>query len=376
LSPALELLGTLRSVALVHDYLLVMRGAERTFAAIAECCPRAPVYTLLYDEEATGRCFGGHHVTTSALQRLPIRQHGFRVLLPAFPAAVGRLPTGGHDVVLSSTSAFAHGVRVDPGATHISYCHSPFRYAWHERGRLLDETPRALRPIARRLVHRLRSWDLRAARGVSHFIANSQLTRQRIHEFWDREASVVHPPVDVDRFHPAEPEDYFLVVGEMVPHKRVDAALEAARSARCRIKVVGTGPDLSRLVGRAGPGAQFLGRLPDAELADVYARARALVVPGVEEFGITAVEAQAAGRPVIAVNAGGALETVVDGETGVLVEPGVDALAEAMRHVDFDGFSPERIRRHAQSFSRAVFIERFSAEVARVLQLPQRALAT
>ena len=369
-TPALNLLSDLPSIALVHDYLLVMRGAERTFAAIAECCPSAPVYTLLYDEEATGGRFAGHPITTSDLQRLRIRQRGFRLLLPAFPAAVKRLPTRGHDVVLSSSSAFAHGVRVAPGATHISYCHSPFRYAWHERERLLEETPRALRPVARAGVRRLRRWDTRAARDVTHFIANSQLTAQRIHEFWDREATVVHPPVDVDRFHPADPDDYFLVVGQLVRHKRVDAALEAARMAKCRIKVVGSGPDLARLARRAGAGAEFLGRVPDAPLADLYARARALVVPGVEEFGITAVEAQAAGRPVIAVNSGGALETVIDGETGVHVEPGAGALAEAMRHVDFDAFSAERLRRHAQTFSLPVFRERFSAEVARLLSLP------
>jgi glycosyltransferase involved in cell wall biosynthesis len=241
---------------------------------------------------------------------------------------------------------------------------------WHERDRLLQETPPALRPVARHLIRRIRRWDLGAARGVTHFIANSQLTRRRIQEFWDREANVVHPPVDVDRFHPANPEDYFLVVGELVRHKRVETALEAARKARCNIKVVGTGPDLSRLARWEGAGVQFLGRLTDAELADVYARARALVVPTVEEFGIAAVEAQAAGRPVIAVNAGGACETVIDGETGVLVEPGPEAIAEAMRHVDFDSFSPERVRRHARTFSVPAFIERFSAEVAHLLDLP------
>ena len=208
---------------------------------------------------------------------------------------------------------------------------------------------------------------MRAARRVTHFIANSELTRQRMQDFWGRDATVVHPPVEVDRFRSGRPEDYFLVVGELVRHKRVDVALDAAWKARCKVKVVGTGPDLPRLERRARAAVQFLGRLSDAELADVYARARALVVPGVEEFGIAAVEAQAAGRPVIAVDAGGARETVIDGETGILVAPGADALAEAMRHGDFDAFSPDRISRHAATFSTAAFTERFSREVTRLL---------
>jgi glycosyltransferase involved in cell wall biosynthesis len=357
-------------VGLVHDYLLVMRGAERTFAAIAECWPLAPVYTLLYDEEATERRFAGHQVHTSPLQRLPLRQPGFRALMPLLPVAVRQLAIADHDIVISSSSAFAHGVRVKAAATHICYCHSPFRYVWHERARALEEAPRALRPFVRLLLARIRGWDVRAARRVTHFIANSELTRRRIQDFWGREASVVHPPVEVDRFRPGRPEDYFLVVGELVRHKRVDVALEAARKAGCKIKVVGTGPDLPRLERTAGADVQFLGRLSDVELAAVYARARALVIPGVEEFGIAAVEAQAAGRPVVAVDAGGARETVIDGETGVLLEPGADALAEAMRDVDFDAFSSERISQHAATFSTHAFKERFSREVARLLQAP------
>lgn len=354
-------------MALVHDYLLVMRGAERTFATIAGRWPEAPIFTLLYDERRTEGRFAGHPLHTSVLQRLPVRQHGFRALLPVFPAAVGRLATDRYDVVVSSSSAFAHGVSVMPGATHICYCHSPFRYVWHDREIALDGTAPELRPALRVVLDRIRRWDSEAANRVTHFIANSHLTKERIGRFWARDSVVVHPPVDTQRFHPAEPEDYFLVVSELVRHKRIDIALDAARRAKCRIKVVGSGPDHARLVRHAGPEAEFLGRISDAALADVYARARALVVPNVEEFGIAAVESQAAGRPVLAVRAGGALETVVDGITGVLVEPGVDSLAEAMRSVDFSAFSPERITAHAQTFSAASFTERFSAEVARLL---------
>jgi glycosyltransferase involved in cell wall biosynthesis len=354
-------------VGLVHDYLLVMRGAERTFAAIADCFPDAPVYTLLYDRDGTNHRFADRTVHTSYLQWSGTRQAGFRRLLPLFPRAVDKLPVREHGLVISSSSAFAHGVRPREDATHITYCHTPFRYAWHERARALEEAPRFLRPIVRRQLDRIRGWDLDAARAVSHYIANSELTRERIHTFYDREASVVHPPVDVDRFRIGVPEDFFLVVTEVVRHKRAEVALEAARRAHKAIKVVGGGPDLQRLSEVYGSSAEFLGRVSDAELAGLYARTRALIVPNVEEFGIAAVEGQAAGRPVVAADAGGARETVVPGETGVLVEPGdIDAFAEALRHTDFDSFSPAGIKRHAARFSTAAFQDRFRAEIARL----------
>jgi glycosyltransferase involved in cell wall biosynthesis len=223
------------------------------------------------------------------------------------------------------------------------------------------------------LLERIRDWDLAASRAVSHYIANSELTRERIRSFYGREASVVHPPVEVDRFEIGAPEDFFLVVSEVVPHKRVEIALEAARRAGQQIKIVGDGPDLRYLSQTYGSTAEFLGRVSDAELEALYARARALIVPNVEEFGIAAVEAQAAGRPVVAAAAGGARETVIPGETGVLVEPGdPDALAEALRFTDFDRFPAARIKAHAAQFSPAAFEQRIRAEVARVAGITAR----
>lgn len=356
--------------ALVHDYLLVMRGAERTFAEIAACFPAAPISTLLYDAEGTGGRFADREVRTSYLQRSGRRQRGFRRLLPLFPRAAERLPLGDHDLVLSSSSAFAHGVRPRPGARHVSYCYTPFRYAWHERERALAEQRPLLRPAVRHVLGRIRRWDLAASREVTAYIATSEIARRRIQESWGRDARVVHPPVATHRFEVGTPEDYFLVVCELVPHKRVELALEAARRAGQPIKVVGSGPDYRRLHARYGDSAEFLRRIPDHALADLYARARALIVANVEEFGIAAVEAQAAGRPVIAAGAGGALETVLDGETGVLVTPGsVDELAEAMRHTNFDAFSSAGISAHAQRFSVEAFRARYLGEVARVTGL-------
>ena len=214
-------------VTLAHDYLLVMRGAERTFAAIADMYPEAPIFTLLYDEQGTQGRFGTHPVTTSSLQRLKVRQAHFRRLLPLYPHAIERLKLPDSDVVLTSSSAFAHGVRVPPGAIHVCYCHAPFRYAWYEQERALQELPGPLRPLLRAQLARMRRWDLAASRRVDSYVANSQLTRERIKRFYGREAPIIHPPVETHRFTIGDPGEALLVVCELVAHKRVRVALEA-----------------------------------------------------------------------------------------------------------------------------------------------------
>jgi glycosyltransferase involved in cell wall biosynthesis len=355
------------SVGLAHDYLLVMRGAERTFAAMADLAPDAPIYTLLYDRDGTGGRFEGHRVVSSGLQRLGVTQRRFRSLLPLLPAAAARLPAGGHDLVVSSSSAFAHGVPTGD-AVHVCYCHTPFRYAWFERARALAEVPRPLRPVLAATLAGIRRRDRRIAHRVTRYVANSRICQERIRRFWDRDAAIVHPPVEVERFSVAEPEDFFLTVGEVTAHKRIASALEAATSAGRRVVVVGDGPELPRLRARFGDRHDFRGRLSDGELEELYPRALALIVPNVEEFGIAAVEAQAAGRPVLGVDAGGLRETVVAGETGVLVPEGdTEALAEALRETDFSRFDPARARANAERFSPAAFQERLRAEVDQAL---------
>jgi glycosyltransferase involved in cell wall biosynthesis len=357
------------SLALVHDYLLVLRGAERTFQQITRCWPQSPVYTLLYDEQFTARAFPGTEIHASPLQRSRQRQKGFRRLLPFFARAAAMLPLDRYDVVVSSTAAFAHLVRPREDAVHVAYCHSPFRYAWHDRDIALREVPWFARLPLDVVLRRHRQNDLAAAGRITQFIASSRIGQERIARYWGRDAPIVHPPVETERFAIAEPQDYFLVVAELVRHKRVELALEAARLAGVPIKVVGTGPDLERLRALHGDHATFLGRVCDEDLAPIYASARAFVLPNVEEFGIAAVEAQAAGRPVIAAAAGGALETMIDGVTGVHVPPGDPrALAEAMRSVDFDRFSPKSIRANAQRFSVECFRERFPQAVGEVVQ--------
>jgi glycosyltransferase involved in cell wall biosynthesis len=341
-----------------------MRGAERTFAAMAELWPGAPIATTLHDPKATNGVFHGREIRTSYLQRLRPKQRSFRKLLPLYPSAVERLHVDDAAMVLSSSSAFAHGVLAREDAVHVCYCHNPFRYAWHERERALREVPALVRPALARTLERVRNWDRRAAQRVTRYIANSELCRERIAAFYGREASVVHPPVEVERFRTGEPGPEFVFVGELVAHKRVDTALEAAWRAGARIRVIGTGPERDRLASRYAGTAEFLGRVSDDELRRVLATSRALVVPNVEEFGIAAVEAQAAGRPVLAPNAGGTRETVIDGQTGVLVDdPCVEQLAEAMRYVDYDGFEPQAAVQNARRFSKREFQRRLRLEL-------------
>jgi glycosyltransferase involved in cell wall biosynthesis len=354
-------------VALVHDYLLFLRGAERTFDAIADIWPRAPIYAAAYSERATEGRFAGRDVRTSWLQHVGVNRHWYRALLPLYPKAIEGLPVAGHPLIVSSSFAFAHGVRPGDGAVHVCYCHSPFRYVWHERERAIESLPRPARPLAARILESVRRWDLRASERVTHYIANSRITQRRIAGYYGRDAEVIHPPVEVDRFEPGgEVGDHFLFVGELVAHKRPEVALEAARLAGRRIVVVGAGPELRRLRSAYGDRAEFLGRVSDSELARLYPRALALVVPNVEEFGITAVEAQASGRPVLARRVDGATECVIDGRTGVLVE-GSDprSFASAMREIDFRAFSPAAARANAESFAAARFRAAMRDAVAR-----------
>jgi glycosyltransferase involved in cell wall biosynthesis len=362
------------NVSLVHDYLLVMRGAERTFAAIAELYAAAPIFTLLYDEQGTNERFSGRAITASPLQRLGVHQSSFRRLLPLYPWAMGRLRLPPSRLVLSSSSAFAHGVCAPEGAMHVCYCYTPFRYAWYEENRALEEISPLLRSVVRSQLRRIRRWDLAASRSVDAYFAISELSRARVKRYYHRDATVIHPPVETRRFAPGNPGDSLLVVSEIVRHKRLQIALEAARRAHAPIRVVGTGPDHGAL-SEAYPEAEFLGRASDEDLAELYAGARAVVVPSMEEFGITAVEAQAAGRPVIAAAAGGALETVLDGSTGLLAKLGdIEAFKHAIETVDDLDFDPARAVRNAERFSVAAFKARLSQEVTRVLESHARKL--
>jgi glycosyltransferase involved in cell wall biosynthesis len=352
-------------VALVHDFLLDLRGAERVFSAICDAWPEADVFTAIYDERGTEGRFAARAPQTSFLQRLRPTARTFRPLLPLYPHAVESLDLRGYDTVISSSSAWAHGVLVDPGAVHVCYCHNPFRYAWSEREATLAARNPLTRAPLRLLLNRWRQWDWIAAQRVDAYVANSHLTSSRVRRYFGREATVLHPPVELGRFRPGPIGEHYLVVAELMAHKRIDVAIEAFNRLRRPLTVVGDGPELRRLRRLAGPTVTLTGRVADARVAQLMSSARALVVTAAEEFGIAAVEALASGRPVIALGAGGVLESVRDGETGVYYERAEpDALAEAVEAFDPLAIDPRACVDAARRFDSADFQHRLRAIVA------------
>src|SRR3954447_719467 len=343
-----------RRVALVHDFLLDIRGAERVFAAICDLYPEADVFTAVYDEAGTEGRFSHRRVNTSFLQRLRPTARTFRALLPLYPYAMEALDLSGYDLVISSSSAWAHGVIVDEGAVHVCYCHNPFRYAWNAR----QDTLRGRGPVSRAALgmvfQRWRQWDWNAAQRVDRYVANSELTARRVSRYFTRDATVLSPPVEVERFefgptHPVGEE--YVVLSELMPHKRIAVAIEAFNRLGRPLVIVGSGPDERRLRRLAGPNVRFEGRVSDARAAELLARSRALVVTATEEFGIAAVEAQAAGRPVIALAEGGARETVLEGVTGTLyVHPEPAVLAATVERFDALAVDPQACRGNAERF--------------------------
>ncbi|HEX2084680.1 MAG TPA: glycosyltransferase [Solirubrobacteraceae bacterium] len=346
-----------RRVALIHDFLLDVRGAERVFAAICDLYPRADVYTAVYDERGTAGWFAHRHVNTSFLQRLRPTARTFRALLPLYPYAMESLDLSRYDLVISSSSAWAHGVLVDPEAVHVCYCHNPFRYAWNARDSTLAKRDPLTRATLAMILKRWRQWDWIAAQRVDRYVANSETTRRRINRYFSRDADVLHPPVDTARFRPVdEVGTAYVVLSELMPHKRIDLAVRAFNRLGLPLLVVGNGPDARRLQRLAGPTVRFTGFQGDEQVAHILARARALVVPATEEFGIAAVEAHAAGRPVIALREGGARETVIDGVNGTFFDqPTVESLAEAVHGFDPMAIDPRTCVRTAQRFDVAHF---------------------
>jgi glycosyltransferase involved in cell wall biosynthesis len=346
-----------RRIALVHDFLLDVRGAERVFAALCDLYPRADVFTAVYDERGTEGWFAHRDVNTSFLQRLRPTAKTFRGLLPLYPYAMESLDLSSHDLVISSSSAWAHGVIVDPEAVHVCYCHNPFRYAWNARESTLAKRDPLTRAALAVILKRWRQWDWIAAQRVDRYVANSETTRRRINRYFSRDAEVLHPPVDTTRFRPVDGVgDAYVVLSELMPHKRIDLAIRAFNRLGLPLLVVGNGPDARRLHRLAGPTIRFAGFQNDSRVADLLTRARALVVPATEEFGIAAVEAHAAGRPVIALREGGARETVIEGVNGTFFDqPTVDALVDAVRSFDPLSIDPRACVRSAERFDVARF---------------------
>ena len=339
------------------------------FLVMCDMWPDADVFTAVYDEEGTEGRFSHRTVHTSFLQRLRPKSSTFRALLPLYPAAIESLELSGYDVVVSSSSAWAHAVIVDQPTVHISYCHNPFRYAWNDRDQTLAacRTP-VSRAALRAVFRRWRQWDWIAAQRVTSYLTNSRTTQARIRSYFGRDSKVVHPPVETSRFAPAPVGENYLILSELMRHKHLDVAIRAFNRLRRPLLVVGDGPDHRRLRRIAGPSVSFAGRVSDAEAARLLATSRALVMTGVEEFGIAAVEAQAAGRPVISVRGGGALETVKEGVTGAFWEGGANELAEVVAGFDDGGVDPQACVANAARFDESVFRDALPREGRRAVE--------
>jgi glycosyltransferase involved in cell wall biosynthesis len=351
-------------VALVHDWLTGMRGGERCLEVLCELFPDTPLFTLLHVPGTVTPLIERRRIVTSFVQRLPQAAARYRYYLPLFPLAISRFDLSGYDLVVSMSHCVAKGVRVAPEALHLCYCFSPMRYVWD----LSDDYfgpghGPAARTLGPPLAAALRRWD-RKTGSVNRFVAISNHIADRIRRAYDRPADVIYPPVDVQRYEISDAaEDYYLVVGALVPYKRIDLAIAATKRLGRRLVIVGTGPEDARLRALAGPTVSFLGWRSDDEIARLYSRCRALIFPAVEDFGITPLEAAAAGRPTIALARGGALETMVGlgaGEAPTAVffeEQSVDALLEAITRFEAvaDRFDAKALRARAESFDRPLF---------------------
>lgn len=348
--------------AIIHYWLVNRRGGERVLEELCALFPDADIFTHVHDPQALGSpVIAKHNVRTTFVARLPWANRLYRHYLPLMPLALEELDLRGYDLVLSSEAGPAKGVITAPEALHLCYCHSPMRYAWDLYHEYVAGFSRIRRAFVAPLLHYMRLWDAASADRVDCFVANSGYVAQRIRKCYRRESRVVHPPVDLRLArHDLPREDFYLFVGELVPYKRADLAVEACNRLGRRLVVIGGGPLEKKLRSLAGPTVSFLGRQPDAVVAGHYARCRALLFPGPEDFGITPVEGMASGAPVLALGRGGALETVQDGRTGLFFqEQSVEGLAEAIRTLERDGvsLSAEAIAAHAVPWEAARFRE-------------------
>ncbi len=353
------------AVALVHDYLNQRGGAERVFAHIARAYPEAPVYTALFDPKATGDLVDPARVRASALARLPGANRYFRYLAPLYPRVFESFDFSAYDTIVSSTTAWAKGIRVPLGAVHVCYINTVSRFTF-AYDRYVGGF--GLRALARPFVRGLVAWDLRAAQRPTLLVANSANVAERIRRYYGRDAEVLHCPVDVARFTVGPGAGgYFVVASRLLPYKRIDLAIRAAQLANVPLYVAGSGPAEGRLRQLArGTTTTMLGYVDDRRLDALIGNARAAIVPGEEDFGLVPVEAAAAGRPTVAFRAGGALETIVEGVTGEYFdEPNAQSLADALRSFDARRYVARRLRAHAESFAPGRFIERLRNIVER-----------
>ncbi len=353
-------------IALVHDWLNQVGGAEDVLEALNRHYPASPVFTSIFDKKRMPAHYQDWDIRTLSIDRLPAIHRRHQAYLPLYPLAWNNLEIENYDVILSNKSGFCHGLRVPPESLHICYCLTPTRYVWQLDSYLAGEDLSAsAKWLLRPLVSLLKRWDYAAAQRVSHFIAISTAVQARISRYYGRASTVIFPPVETARFAAMASEsvgDYYLIVSRLIPYKRIDLAIQAAGALGLKLKIAGAGRDRERLRALAGDNVEFLGFVPEAELPGLMARCRALVLPGLEDFGITPVQAQAAGRPVIAFGGGGALDTVIPGLTGErFPEMTVESLKEVWRNFDERAYNSQEIRAQAKRFDTSAFLERINA---------------
>ena len=355
-------------LALVHDWLTGMRGGEKVLEVLCERFPDASLFTLVHLPGSVSPAIERLRPRTSFIQHLPLVKRYYRQYLPLFPIAIEQFSFDRFDIVVSLSHCCAKAIVHPARVPHVCYCLTPMRYAWDQFDAYFgpDRVGRVGSAVMRRVMARMARWDRDTADRVDRYVAISHYVAGRIHRYYNREATVVYPPVDTDFFHPdgSDPERFALVVSALVPYKRLDVAIEACRLAGVKLTIVGDGPDRQRLERTTNGNVTFLGRLPDADVRSLYRRAAMTLLPGEEDFGIVPLEAAACGRPTVALSRGGATETVVSGTTGTLVDDGSAAgFAEGIRRTLDTAFDSDAIRSHAERFSR----RRFSDEMAALI---------
>ena len=353
-------------VAIVHDWLNQIGGAEEVLSALKELFPEAPIYTSMFWPERMPTAYRSWDIRCSFMDKLPLVKRHHQPFLPLYPMAFESFQFNGYDLVISNKSGFCHGVITPPETLHICYCLTPTRYVWDPHSYLSRESVgKVAGAFLQPFLHHLRMWDRLAADRVDCFVSISETVRRRVQKYYRRDSAVIHPPVRMEHLAPsAERGDYFLIVSRLIPYKRIDLAVQAFNELGLPLVIIGDGRDRSKLEALARPNVTFVGRIPTEELAGYLMRCRAFVFPGLEDFGIAPVEALAAGRPVIAYAGGGALDTVTEGLSGAFFYPQTaEALAETVRQFDDTRYDPERIGCEAQRFSLSVFKDRFTAMV-------------
>ncbi len=359
-----------RKVALIHYWLVSMRGGEKVLEALCRMYPQADIFTHVVQREDLSPFLQDRNIYTSFIQKLPFAKRHYQKYLPLMPLALEQLDLSDYDLIISSESGPAKGVLTRSESTHICYCHSPMRYLWDMYPQYLAAASWPMRTAMRYFFSRLRAFDVISANRVDHFVANSKTVARRIKKHWRRDANIVHPPINIDDFPtPTKPrEDFYLYVGQLVDYKRVDIAIEACTRLKRKLLVVGEGESKKRWQSLAGPNVSFLGRIPTPEIIDLYAKCKALLFPGEEDFGLVPVEAMACGAPVIAYGCGGATETVIHEKTGLFFPTqDVEALCAAIDHFETieSNFDAHAIREHALRFDEKSFAQNMLTEIER-----------